>query len=140
MVQFDIMISIDESYSPREINWAWGWKTLCQLRGIVRRMPLTKADRKRLNAELDLLEDGFGRLLERAIEEYPIKMESLLERLGSVIERVKTEEVPARYAWLVVREVNWFFQNNQISCPARDEGILRLKAMVQELKVFQHER
>lgn len=138
--KFDEILSRDEDFPPREINWGLAWMTLQKLRGLVRRMSLTRAERKRLNRNLAEWEGIFRRQSEKAIEDYPIKMESLLERLGSILERVKTKELPARHAWSVVREVNSFFQNNRIRCTARDQGILRFKIMVQELKAFQRKR
>jgi hypothetical protein len=138
--QFDGILSRDEEFPPREINWGLAWITLKTLRGLVRRMSLTRAERKRLNSNLDGWEGSFSRQSDKAIEDYPIKMESLLERLRSILERVKTKELPARDAWSVVTEVNSFFQNNRIRCPARDRGILRLKIMVRELKAFQRKR
>jgi hypothetical protein len=100
-------------------------------------MVITKAERKRLHDEIDKLNGYFARAIERAVEEYPLQMESLLEQLRVTIDRVKNRELPAKDAWSAIRETNAFFQKKRIRSAIRDRGILRFKAMVQELKKFQ---
>jgi hypothetical protein len=139
ILEFYDILDCGEEFPPREPNWGRAWQILQRLYGLVRRMARSKDERKRLNNEVDGLNGNFARAVDRAVEEYPIKMESLLERLRSIIDRVKNKERHARDAWSVMSEVNSFFQNNRIRSATRDQGILRFKAMAQELKKFQRE-
>jgi hypothetical protein len=137
--EFDGIVNCGKEFPPREPNWGRAWQILQKLDGIVRRMELTKPERQRLNNELEDLNGTFARAVEIAVEEYPILMEGLLEKLQSTIDGVKNKELPARDAWSAIRETNSFFQKKRIRSAIRDQGILRFKAMVQELKKFQRE-
>jgi hypothetical protein len=137
MNQFiDITHSPDKD-PPREINWDRARKTLRKLRGVIRRMRLTKAERKSWNKTLKVFENSLVSDYDEAVEEYPIKMEQLLEGLKLAIEKVGTKEIPVREAWAAVTEVNSFFQRTLVKSVERDDGIRRFNAMVQNLKVVQ---
>lgn len=138
--EFYEIVDCDKQFPPREPNWGRAWHIWQELDGIVRRMVITKAERKRLHDEIDQLNGYFARAIERAIEEYPLQMESLLEQLRVTIDRVKNRELPAKDAWSAIGETGAFFQKKRIRSAIRDQGILRFKAMVQELKKFQREK
>src|SRR6267154_5507837 len=112
--EFYDILDCGEEFPPREPNWGRAWQILQQLDGIVRRMRITKAERKRLHQQIEHLNGNLGRATDIAVAEYPIQMESLLERLRSIIDRVKKKELHVSHAWSVVSEVNSFFQNNTI--------------------------
>ena len=122
---------------PHEINWDRAWKTLRKLRGVIRRMQLTKAERKSWSKTLKVFENSLVSDYDEAVEEYPIKMEQLLEKLKLTIENVGTKKLPVREAWAEVSEVNSFFQRTLVKSPVREDGISRFNSMVQELKAVQ---
>jgi len=138
--EFYEIVDCDKQSPPREPNWGRAWHIWQELDGIVRRMELTKDERKRLRDEIDQLNGYFARAVEVAVEEYPLQMESLLEQLRVTIDRVKNRALPAKDAWSAIRDTNAFFQKKRIRSAIRDQGIIRFKAMVRELKALQRKQ
>src|SRR5204862_5259063 len=72
-------VDCNKQHPPREPNWGRAWLIWQSLDGMVRRMELMKAERKRLHDEIDYLNSYLARAVELAVEQHPLQMESLLE-------------------------------------------------------------